>query len=311
MNQKTVLITGGTGMVGTKLARHLLDAGHSVIILTRHPAGQKRWHPRLSFAAWDVNAGTIDVVAFAQANAIVHLAGAGVVAKPWTKEYKKEIVDSRVKSGELLVHAMQTMPNKIEVVVSASAIGWYGADSDEHGAFVEDDPADNSFLGDTCKLWEEAITPVTALGKRLVICRIGIVLANEGGALPEFKKSLLFRVAGVLGTGRQIVSWIHIDDLCHIFQSAIESDALNGIYNAVAPAPVSNRELNIALARAKYGNTFIALPVPSLALKLIMGDRSIEVLKSTNVSATKLLLAGFRFKYPDIEAAVAELVGGK
>jgi uncharacterized protein (TIGR01777 family) len=149
------------------------------------------------------------------------------------------------------------------------------------------------------------------LGKRLVICRIGIVLANEGGALPEFKKSLPFRVAAVLGSGEQMVSWIHMDDLCAIFMTGITDPTMQGVYNAVAPHPVSNRQLNLALATAKYGKGFIALPVPSFVLKLMMGDRSIEVLKSTEVSSKKLQEKGFQFQFGRIEDALVDLVNGR
>lgn len=308
MNSKTILITGGTGLVGKALSQRLLQAGHSVIVLTRNPGKQKPSHPQLSYAAWDVNAGTIDGNAISQAHAIVHLAGAGVVDKPWTQAYKEEIVSSRVKSSELIIKALQQYPNQVEVVVSASAIGWYGSDKAGHGPFVENDPPNRAFLGETCRLWEASISPVQQLGKRLVICRVGIVLANEGGALPEFKKSLAFRVAGILGSGEQVVSWIHINDLCSIFMKGITDTGMQGVYNAVAPHPVTNRQLNLALAKAMYGKGFIALPVPSFVLKLMMGDRSIEVLKSTAVSATKIESTGFNFAFPNIEAAVADLV---
>jgi uncharacterized protein (TIGR01777 family) len=308
MNNKTILITGGTGLVGSALTHRLLQAGHTVIVLTRHPEKQKSSHPQLTYAAWDVSAGTIDGHAIAQAHAIVHLAGAGVVDKPWTQAYKEEIVSSRVKSSELIIKALQQYPNQVEVVVSASAIGWYGADKAGHGPFVETDPPVRTFLGETCRLWEASISPVQALGKRLVICRIGIVLANEGGALPEFKKSLAFRVAGILGSGEQVVSWIHINDLCSIFMKGITDPGMQGVYNAVAPHPVTNRQLNLSLAKAMFGKGFIALPVPSFVLKLMMGDRSIEVLKSTLVSAAKIESTGFNFAFPDIEAAVADLV---
>jgi uncharacterized protein (TIGR01777 family) len=194
-------------------------------------------------------------------------------------------------------------------VVSASAIGWYGADKAGHGPFVETDPPVRTFLGETCRLWEASISPVQALGKRLVICRIGIVLANEGGALPEFKKSLAFRVAGILGSGEQVVSWIHISDLCSIFMKGITDPGMQGVYNAVAPHPVTNRQLNLSLAKAMFGKGFIALPVPSLVLKLMMGDRSIEVLKSTHVSSRKLEESGFVFGFAQIDAAVKDLAG--
>ncbi len=305
-----VIITGGTGLVGRRLATQLAGAGYQVSILTRRPQAARSWHSAIRFAGWDVAAGTLDTDVLATADAIVHLAGAGVVDKSWTPAYKQEIVDSRVQSAGLIAKSLATHPNRVKVVVSASAIGWYGADADGAVPFEETAPADTGFLGETCRLWEEAMAPVAQLGKRLVYTRIGIVMAIEGGALPQFKNSLKFRVAGIIGSGSQVVSWIHIDDLCGIIRYAIENEALTGAYNAVAPSPVSNRELNLALGRAMYGKWFLALPVPRFVLQLMLGERSIEVLKSTTVSAKKITAAGYHFRYSTINEAMEQLVLG-
>jgi uncharacterized protein len=311
MSAKTVLISGGTGMVGNALSRHLADAGYKVIILTRNPSKAKApagLEHLVSFAAWDIKTQTIDESAVASADAVVHLAGAGVVAEPWTDAYKREILDSRVNSSRLLVNAIKKVGSKVKTVVSASAIGWYGEDKPGlAGGFTEDAPAADGFLGETCFQWENSIKPVTEAGKRLVICRIGIVLSNEGGALAEFKKPLQFRVAGVLGNGKQMVSWVHIDDLCRIFRFAIENEQMNGIYNAAAPFPVTNQNLTVTLAGCMYGNAFITLPVPAFVLKIMMGERSIEVLKSTTVSSSKLAGLGFGFNFPNIREALVAL----
>lgn len=299
-------------MVGNALCRHLAEAGYKVIILTRSPSKAKApagLEHLVSFAAWDINGQTIDENAVASADAVVHLAGAGVVAQPWTDSYKKEILDSRVNSSRLLVNAIKKVGGKVKTVVSASAIGWYGEDKPgQTVGFPEDTPAAEGFLGETCFQWEQSIKPVTEAGKRLVICRIGIVLSNEGGALPEFKKPLQFRVAGVLGNGKQMVSWVHIDDLCRIFRFAIEQEQMSGIFNAAAPFPVTNHHLTVKLAEMMYGTAFITLPVPAFVLKIMMGDRSIEVLKSTTVSSAKITGAGFQFDYPTIEKALSQLV---
>ncbi|RYY95133.1 MAG: NAD-dependent epimerase/dehydratase family protein, partial [Chitinophagaceae bacterium] len=176
----TILITGGTGLVGTALSRALRQQGHSVIVLTRNPAAAKA-EPGLRYASWSVESGSIDASAFAEADAIVHLAGANVAGGRWTERRKQEIVQSRVRSGELLVKALGSLPNKVQTVLSASAIGWYGPDPELAGRrpFVEEDPADGAFLGRTCAQWEAAIRPVELLDKRLVIARIGIVLSHE------------------------------------------------------------------------------------------------------------------------------------
>lgn len=304
---QTVLITGGTGLVGKTLTRTLVDKGYQVIILTRDISGKATSGP-VQYAQWDVKKQQIDPDVLLKADHIIHLAGAGVVEKKWTEAYKKEIVESRTESSQLLIHALQNNPNKVKTIVSASAIGWYGADRDPVHPFTETDTADSSFLGDTCRRWEESIEPVEQFGKRLVKLRIGIVLSNEGGALAEFKKPLQFGVAAILGSGRQIVSWIHIDDLCRLFVAGIEQEHLSGSYNAVAPNPVSNKTLVTTLARAMKCRFCITVYVPSFVLKIMMGQRSIEVLKSATVSCNKITGAGFTFQYNTIEDALKNLV---
>lgn len=303
---QTILITGGTGLVGKALAEALVQKGYHVIILSR-TANDKSPSGAVSYATWDVKKQEIDIAALQSADCIIHLAGAGVVEKKWTAAYKKEIVESRTESSRLIFEALQNNPNKVKAIVSASAIGWYGADKDTVKPFTELDKADESFLGNTCRLWEESIEPVEGLGKRLVKLRIGIVLSNDGGALAEFKKPLSFGVASILGNGKQIVSWIHIDDLCSLFIAGIENETLSGSYNAVAPNPVSNKTLTITLAKAMKGKFYLPLHVPSFVLKIMMGQRSIEVLKSTTVSCQKIQDSGFEFSFITIEAALEDL----
>jgi uncharacterized protein len=300
---QTILITGGTGLVGKALAPLLVAKGYRVIIMSR---GKNNPSPTdaIVYAQWDTDKQTTDLAAVQQADYIVHLAGAGVMDKRWTEEWKKTIVDSRTQSSRLLVDTLQKHPHQVKAVISASAIGWYGPDKTPAVPFTEEAPADSAFLGDTCRQWEESIQPVTQLGIRLVKLRIGIVLAEGGGALQEFKKPLRFRIAGILGNGKQVVSWIKIEDLCRMFIYAIENEQLQGAYNAVAPAPVSNRTLTLALARAVCGRFFIPMHVPAFMLKLIIGGGSIEILKSTTVSSKKIQDAGFVFDYNTIEEAV-------
>ena len=303
---QTVLITGGTGLVGNALTNALLAKGYKVIILSRN--ARKQGGENLSYARWDVKKQEMDIAAVQAADYIVHLAGAGVVDKKWTAAYKKEIVDSRTESSRLIFESLKNTGNKVKAVISASAIGWYGADTDTAEPFTETDAADDSFLGQTCKSWEASIEPVTGLGKRLVKLRIGIVLSNEGGALAEFKKPIRFGAAAILSHGKQTVSWIHIEDLCRMFIWAIENETATGSYNAVAPQPVSNKTLTLALAKAMKGKFYIPVHVPAFVLKLMMGQRSIEVLKSTTVSSEKITGAGFSFNYNTIEQALANLL---
>ena len=305
----TILITGGTGMIGKALTHALLEKNYKVIVLSRQTNQRQTETTNLSYAAWNVDGQTIDKEAISKADYIIHLAGAGVADKRWTKKRKQEIINSRVRSGELLAKALQDIPNKIKAVICASAIGWYGADPviPNPKPFREDDPHDISFLGETCKQWEESVDPVKKSGKRLVKLRTGIVLSNEGGALKEFKRPLLFGVAAILGDGKQMISWIHIDDLVRLYITAIEDETLNGVYNAVAPKPVSNKELTLQLARIQKGNFFIPVHAPSFVLKLVIGEMSIEVLKSATVSCDKIHYTGFTFLYPSLDAALKNL----
>ncbi len=308
----SVLITGGTGLVGTAVKALLEHKGYEVVLLTRSKT------PLKGQAHWDINAGTIDSAAIAAADYIIHLAGAGVADKRWSTSRKQEILDSRTKSSALLVKALQETPNKVKAVISASAIGWYGPDQiNTHNndlaaqGFVETDPSYPDFLGTTCAAWEASIAPVTnntsGLQKRLVCLRTGIVLSKNGGALKEFLKPLAVRMAAVLGNGKQMISWIDVRDLAKMFVYALENENISGSYNAVAPAPVSNKTLTQTLAKVLYGKFYITTYVPSFVLKIMLGEMSIEVLKSTTVSAQKILNAGFVFDYPTITNSLSTL----
>jgi uncharacterized protein (TIGR01777 family) len=306
----TILITGGTGMIGARLTEMLVAKGYHVIILTRNPSTRNHRLAGVSYANWNTHKQTIDQQAISSADHIIHLAGAGVADKRWTKERKQEIVNSRTQSSALIVKALTEITNHIRTVVSISAIGWYGPDTADSRTtgFTEEAKADTAFLGETCRLWEESIEPVTQLGKRLVKLRTGIVLSKTGGALIEFKKPLKAFVAAVLGDGLQIISWIHVDDLCRLFIAAIENETMNGVYNAVAPNPVSNEYLTFELARLMRGNIFIPVHVPAWVLKIVLGEMSIEVLKSATVNSAKIQSTGFQFLYPTVEEALSNLV---
>ena len=304
---ETVLITGGTGLIGTMLSKELAERGYDVVILTRKSKGHAL-HPKISCAQWDVDRGLLDSQVLSKTSYIIHLAGANVADRRWTPERKKEIKDSRVKSGRLLVKALSDYSNEVKAVLSASAIGWYGPDPEipNPTPFKETDPPASDFLGSTCRLWEEAISPVTDLGKRLVILRTGIVLSSDGGAYPAFRKSLRFGLAAILGSGKQVISWIHISDLVRLYIQAMESEKWKGVYNAVAPQPVSNRHLVSEIA--KHGrHPFVSMKVPSFLLKTILGEMSVEVLKSATVSCGKAVSAGFNFTFSSIGTAVHNL----
>ena len=304
----TILLTGGTGLIGKPLAASLVSTGHEVIILTRNPSKQ-RPVAGISYAAWDIDKGQLDKAAFAKADHIIHLAGAGVAEKRWTVKRKQEIIDSRVKSGELLVRSLKEIPNRVRTLVNASAIGWYGIDPQipNPQPFREEDPAASDFLGQACEAWERTLQPLSGGPVRVAIMRTGIVLSREGGALKEFLSPMKFGLATILSKGKQMISWIHITDMVRLYVSAVEDEQFNGVYNAVAPRPVPNSELVQKLADQERGRFHVTLHVPAFALRMALGEMSTEVLKSTTVSCDKLHVQGFSFQYPSIDAALKEL----
>jgi len=317
----TVLITGETGLIGKNLTRHLTAKGYNVIIVSRKPQKVSD-NKMITYAKWNVDKQEVDIDAVSRTDYIINLAGAGVMDKKWTTKYKQEILESRTKSSELLITALKENPNNVKAVISASAIGWYGEDTVTNTSptpaaksniekdtykFVEIDNADKKFLGETCRLWEQSMEPITQLDKRLVKLRTGIALSNEGGAYAEFKKPLRLGIAGILGSGKQVISWIHMDDLCRMYIYAIENEKLSGSYNAVAPFPVDNKNLILKMANLVRGQFYIPAHLPKFLLKIILGEKSIEILKSTTVSCEKIKAAGFTFLYPSIDAALKEL----
>lgn len=308
-----VLISGGTGLVGTNLTRHLLQRNYEVIILTREK-NKIAENPSIHFSYWDVGAGILDVDVIEKTDHIIHLAGAGVMDKKWSSSYKKTILDSRTKSAELIIQKLKEHPNRVKTFVSASAIGYYGKDAKplvRIEGFVETDLAAKDFLGETCLLWEASSDPVKTLNIRLVKLRSGIVLSNEGGAFKEFKTPLKFGIASVFGTGKQIMSWIHIDDISRMYCEAIENNYLSGVYNAVAPEPVSQKKLIISMAENLRHKFYSAMYIPKFLLELFLGKRSTEILKSATVSDKKIRSTGFTFLYPTLEAALEDLIPKK
>ena len=307
----TIIITGGTGLIGRALSTSLLQKGHQVIVLTRS-ANAKKVNNGAEYSNWDPENEKIDPGVVSRADVIVHLAGAGVAEKRWSRKRKQEIINSRVKSSRFLVKSLETIPNNVHTVISSSAIGWYGPDlvtkdtkMGQYG-FQETDPPSDDFLGQTCVQWEKSIQPVEKPGKRLVILRTGIVLSKEGGPLKELIKPIMWGIAAIPGSGRQVVSWVHIEDMVGIINSAIERESMNGVYNAVAPEPVSMKEMILGFAKA-LRKIYIPIRVPSFILKALLGEMSIEVLKSTTVSCKKLMESGYSFRYPVIGAAVSSL----
>lgn len=305
-----VLISGGTGLIGTQLRHHLIERGYEIIILTREK-NKISGSPKIHYSYWNVSKKIIDAETVIKADHIIHLSGAGVMDKKWTDDYKKIIVNSRTESAALIIKCLKQNEHHVKTFVSASAIGWYGEDPvplAKKDGFIESDLPAKDFLGETCLLWEASTDEASSLGIRLVKLRTGIALSREGGAFKEFKTPIRFGVAAILGSGKQVISWIHIDDLCRMYCEAIENIYLSGSYNAVAPEPVSQKSFVLTLAEKLRNKFYTPIYVPIALLKLIFGKRSVEILKSATVSNKKIKATGFTFLFPTIDAAIEDLI---
>ncbi|WP_139925905.1 TIGR01777 family oxidoreductase [Hymenobacter sp. DG01] len=299
---RKVLITGGTGMIGTRLAEMLIDAGYEVALLSRTP-GNGRYR---SFR-WDPLAGTIDEAAVPYADYIINLAGSSVSDGKWTQERKREILSSRLAGTQLMARELATGNHHVQAFISASAIGIYG-DRDDTLVTEETTPAPDDFLAEVCRQWEAAAQSVAADGIRTAIFRIGIVLSPEGGALVPLARTVKLMAGAPLGSGRQYMSWIHLDDLCRLFIQAMEEPQWQGTFNAVAPTPVTNKEFTETLAAVLH-RPLVLPKVPEFGLKLVMGEMSEIVLASQRVSAEKTLQQGFRFEFPTLREALESFYG--
>ncbi len=297
----TILIAGGAGLIGSRLSVLLREAGYDVIHFSR------RARPDAEFPTyqWDVAAGAYDEAAIQRADYVINLAGAGIADKRWTPTRKQLIIDSRVNSTRLLRKAFEQAGKAPQAYLSSAAIGIYGDRGDNW--VDENDAPGKGFLSDSCQAWEAAISEVAATGWRTVALRIGLVLSTRGGALEKLLISFNVNTGAYFGNGRQWYSWIHIDDLCRMFIHALETPALSGFYNAVAPEPVRNKPFTEAIARALDKPSLI-LPVPAFALRLGMGEMADAVLISTKVSAEKIQSAGFTFRFPKLDAALRDLL---
>jgi len=296
-----ILITGGSGLVGTRLAELLRQRGHRISLLGR----SKKEGDTKSFV-WKVDQNYIEPETFQGIDAIVHLAGAGIADKPWTIERKREILESRTKSTGLLANVLKNTTHKVKAVISASAIGYYGFEN-QHEVFTENSEPGRDFLADVTRRWEKETEPIVELGVRVVKIRIGIVLSKRGGALEEIARPIKYFVGAPLGSGDQYISWIHLDDLCHIFVKAIEDSTMTGPYNAVSPDPLTNRELTKAIAKTLH-RPLLLPPIPSFVLKLILGEMADLVLNGSKVSGARIIQSGYEFKYSDINLALQDLL---
>lgn len=297
----TVLVGGGTGLIGTRLSQLLSEEGYEVSHLSRTA------HPDAKFPAyqWDVAAGTIDKAAVAQADYVINLAGAGIADRPWTQARKQLIINSRVQSAALLADTFQKLGHSPRAYLSSSAIGYYG-DRGNKWVSEEAGPGDG-FLSESTQAWEAAIQGVAQRGIRTVGIRTGIVLSTQGGALEKMLIPFRFYTGTYFGDGEQWYSWVHIDDICRMFIHAMQNASMEGFYNGVAPSPVTNKRLVKTIKEVKNSPALI-VPAPALALRLAMGEMADAILDSTRVLADKIKETGFTFEYPTIDAALKDLL---
>lgn len=299
---KKILITGASGLIGTRLTELLLQKGYQVFHL-----GRTKRNGRVPSFTWDVEKGSLDTQALEGVETIIHLAGAGIADKRWTKKRKAEILQSRVQFSALLYKVLATTTHQVKTVISASAIGYYGFEMDEN-IFTETDQPGNDYLAQVTQQWEQSVDKIAALNIRVVKLRIGIVLSNQGGALVEMAKPIKLYAGAPLGTGKQFLSWIHIDDLCRLFIKAIDDNEVKGAYNAVSGQWVTNKEFTALLAKTL--NRPLFLPhVPVFIMKLILGEMAMLVLKGSKVSADKIKATGFTFAFSNLEDALKNLLG--
>lgn len=299
MEKRKIVITGGTGLVGGELSKKLESQGFHVCHLSRNKG------IRYTTYQWNPTKGEIDPDALKNAYAIIHLAGAGVADHRWTASYKKEIYDSRIFSTKLLFQEIKKHQIPLHKFVAASAIGIYGNNT-QYPVKESDKLADN-FLAQVCKDWEKESEKMNELNIPTCIIRVGVVLSGKGGFIKEVGKPIKCYAGTVLGDGKQILSWIHIDDLVNLFIQAVIRDEMKGIYNGVAPNPVTFHEVTHKLAQ--HLRKPILLPnVPKFALQLLMGEMHSMLIANQQVSAEKLLQEGFEFQYPNIDKALDNLV---
>jgi len=295
-----IAVTGSTGLVGNALVEALESDGHSVRRVVRRATNQAQ-----NEIHWDPTAGTIDAMDFGDVNALVHLAGESVAARRWTTAVKQAIRDSRVRGTTLLCQTLAGSASRPTVLISASAIGYYGNRGDER--LEESSPPGAGFLADVCQQWELATVPARDADIRVVNLRIGVVLSRNGGALARMLTPFKLGVGGVLGSGRQYFSWITLHDLVRVIQFALNASAVSGPVNAVAPQPVTNREFTRTLGRVLHRPT--VFPMPAFAARLAFGEMADEMfLASARVEPKALATAQFEFAHPQLEPALRGLL---
>ena len=294
-----VLITGGTGFIGSKLV-HSLKKRHRLNILTRNPSSWQN-EDNVSYHSWDALSGDpVPPAALDGVEAVINLMGENLAAKRWSTQQKQKLEASRIAGTR---HLVDSLKQPLKVFISAGAIGIYPVKGQD--IITEETPPGNGFLADLCRHWEEEIKHLQQC-ERIVQLRIGVVLGKEGGALKKMLTPFRLGLGGVVGSGSQIMSWIEVDDLVHLIRSTLENSAYTGVYNAVSPLPISNREFTKALGQALNRPTLF--PVPATVLKILMGEMASLVLDSQKIFPQRLIDQNHSFLYPKVEDALKKII---
>ena len=300
-----ILISGGTGLVGKALSNHLLSKGHEIRILSRNPKSTNN----IKSFYWDVEKNEIDEKAFDDVEHIVHLTGSGIADKRWTDARKQEIINSRVNSMKLISSIVKKKNIQLKSFVGASAIGIYGMITSDK-IFSENDKGQDDFLSQSCMQWENAYQEIQTLSNKNCIIRIGVVLSKDGGALKRLMPMFQLGLGSAVGSGKQYMPWIHIDDLVSVFQEALFNSNYSGIYNAVSPEETSNQAFSKQLAKS-LSKPFFLPNVPAFILKLVFGEMANVLLEGSRVSSKKLTNTSFQFQYPTLSEALSTIVSKK
>ena len=301
---ESVLITGGAGLIGQHLTKVLLEKGYDVAVLSRQRS--KNNNAEIPTYYWDIDKNEIDKEALSSCDYIIHLAGANIGEKRWTDKRKQQISDSRTRSAELILQNINKQDHQLKAFISSSAVGYYGALTSEK-IFDETDAPAEDFLGEVCKKWEQSADRFSGIGARVVKIRTGIVLSEKGGALSRLSLPARFGLGSAIGDGKQYLPWIHIEDLCNIYLSAIEHTEMKGSYNAVAPEHVTNYDFAKKVAKT-LKKPFWLPKIPPLMIKLLFGEMSAMLLNGSRVSPEKMESTGFRFSFARIDAALNNLI---
>lgn len=296
-----ILITGGSGLIGREISKRLQRDGHQPQWLSRDGKTQQG----IPTFKWDVTKGYLDPAAFEGVEHVVHLAGAGIAEKRWTTSYKQEVIDSRVKSVALLAAQLQKYGQQVKSFTGASAVGYYGARQSAK-VMTETEPAYPDFLGRTCAEWERAYAPLHNMNLRCCVLRTGIVLSREGGAYAQLARLFRLGVGAAVGTGRQAMPWIHINDMARMYLHCIYHPQLQGTFNAVAPEQVSHFGFCRQLA-ASLHRPFFLPRIPTAFLKVVLGERALLLTEGVYVSGEKIRSTGFQFEYEALQPALKAL----